>query len=151
MIKKTLIVASALTLSAASFAVSSAQLMSSEISNAITVTTSPLLDQPLVYDGSDLIYNYSSINHDLALLQLHQQMDQYFADNNITSNKPNVIMSGGVEAGAASSQTFHDGTENSSTLNTAEIDVAAIFSATGKSPFLYFKYFAAGCRCIGLG
>ena len=30
-------------------------------------------------------------------------------------------------------------------------DVFAIFSAIGKSPRLYFKYFAAGWRCTGMG
>lgn len=94
-----------------------------------TMTTSPLLGAESAFDGSDLLYNYSSINHDLLLLFTHQDYNDYMTSQKAANTRPIIIVSGGIEGDLVAAGQFHDSTQYSTALATAEVDIAAFINS----------------------
>jgi len=141
MIKKLCAIASAVALSSIAYAdtANSSTNNNDMLGNSLTITTSPLMGNESAYDGSDLMYAYPSINHDLFLLSIHQQMQDYRATNNITTNKPIMVISGGVEGGYVAHSQYEGSTQYSTSLNTAELDIAAFLNDWAQA-FMSYDY-----------
>ena len=62
-----------------------------------SVITAPLFGDVSAQDGSDLLYGFSSTNHDLQLLKTHQSFTDYLADKNVTNQRPVIVLGGAFE------------------------------------------------------
>lgn len=96
----------------------------------ITVTTSPILGLKSAWNASDLLYQVSSMNEDLSLLQdrdkFNEILEEYSGDS--LDMRPLVIISGGIEATASYTKGYTNSDDASVNLSTAEIDLWAIMS-----------------------
>ncbi|MCD6056180.1 MAG: hypothetical protein K0R12_1142 [Gammaproteobacteria bacterium] len=91
-----------------------------------TVVTSPYFGPQPQFNGSDLLINTSSVNKDLALLQMRQRVASELAAENKGPEQYSVIaLSGEIEGAAMSSRTFADTNSSDLDLTAAEIDMAA--------------------------
>ena len=100
----------------------------------VTVTTVPFSGKQLAYNGSDLLYNVSSMNEDLTLLKQKQDVLSLLAQNGHTINRPVIQVSGGVEGELYSSKAFNAASANGATtsglaLSTGELDFNAMASS----------------------
>lgn len=98
--------------------------------SGITVTTSPILGLKSAWNASDLLYQVSSMNEDLLLLQerdkFNEILEQYSGDS--LDMRPLVVISGGIETRASYSKGYTDKENMDVNLSTAEIDLWAIMS-----------------------
>lgn len=104
----------------------------------VTVTTAPYLSRHSSYNGSDLLYNMSSINEDLILLKQKQKFMTLMNDAGHPLNEPMLQFSGSLAGQFYSSGAFTPASAGNNvtsgvTLSTAEIDMNAMASrwATG--------------------
>ena len=100
----------------------------------VTVTTVPYLARHLSYTGSDLLYNVSSMNEDLLLLQQKQAFETNLEQNGLSINHPIIQVSGALQAQFYSSSAFtpnsaNGGATSGMALSTGELD----FNATASS------------------
>lgn len=100
----------------------------------VTVTTVPFQKRHLSYSGSDLLYNTSSINEDLLLLQKKGKVLNAMEAAHYTLHRPILQLSGSVQGQAYSSGSFSTNSANGGatsgiTLSTAELDLNAIASS----------------------
>ncbi len=98
--------------------------------SGITVTTSPILGLKSAWNASDLLYQVSSMNEDLLLLQERDRfnglLERYSGDS--LDMRPLLVISGGIETRASYSKNYTDTDDASVNLSTAEIDLWAIMS-----------------------
>ncbi|OGT41445.1 MAG: hypothetical protein A3F13_01045 [Gammaproteobacteria bacterium RIFCSPHIGHO2_12_FULL_40_19] len=95
----------------------------------VTVTTTPFLYKKTAYDGSDLLYNLSSMNEDLTLLnQKKVIMDEMTAEG-YTLDRPILQLSGSVQGQAFSNGGFGTKATDGISLSAAELDMNAIASS----------------------
>jgi len=99
----------------------------------VTVTTTPFMGKQLAYDGSDLLYNVTTINEDMHLLTQKQALENEMTSQGYAMDRPILQMSGEVEGELSSVGGFAGPTANNITLSTAELQMNAIASswATG--------------------
>lgn len=100
----------------------------------ITITTVPFMTRTLAFNGSDLLYNLSSMNEDLALLQQKQQVVEQLHADGIHLDRPVLQVSGALQGQAYSSQSFNPNGANGGptagiALSTAELDFNAMASS----------------------
>lgn len=105
----------------------------------VTVTTTPFIGSPLAFDGSDLLYNFSSINEDLSLLQRRQQVVNELKADGYDLDRPVLQVSGAVAGSAYSNGGFGLSPSNGVNLSTAEFDFNAIASSWA-SAFMSLDY-----------
>lgn len=106
----------------------------------VTVVTSPILGFRSVYNASDLLRLYPTVNEDLVLLQERQKIVNQFAEQGYSLTRPIVEISGGVEGSMFDAHgyrvTFRDHDIN---LSSAEIDINGIMSSWSNA-FLALAY-----------
>jgi len=100
----------------------------------VSVTATPYLSRHSSYAGSDLLYNVSSMNEDLLLLQQKQALVNQLAKAGLAIHHPMIQLSGAVEGELYSSKAFTSNSANGGatsgvTLSTGELDVNAIASS----------------------
>ncbi|OGT27059.1 MAG: hypothetical protein A3I77_02420 [Gammaproteobacteria bacterium RIFCSPLOWO2_02_FULL_42_14] len=95
----------------------------------VTVTTTPFLGKKMLYDGADLLFNMSSMNEDMHLLQQKQKIVDNLAAQGYTLDRPVLQVSGGVEGQLFSVSGFGTNPNDGVNLSTAELDFNAIASA----------------------
>jgi hypothetical protein len=98
-------------------------------SHYVTVTTTPFMGKQLAYDGSDLLYNVTTINEDMRLLDQKKLLENEMAAQGYALDRPILQLSGEVEGMASSVGGFTGPTNNSITLSTAELQMNAIASS----------------------
>lgn len=101
--------------------------------NYVTVTTAPYLSRHAAYNGSDLLYNVSSVNEDLLLLQQKSKMIKEMDQAGIPFHRPMIQFSGSLQGQAYSSGAFttnsaNGGATSGIALSTAELDMNATAS-----------------------
>jgi len=108
----------------------------------ITVTTTPFLGKETAFTGSDLLYNYGSMNEDLFLLQQKQQLEHELDAQNYAIHRPILQISGDLEGQLYSTGGFGTSASNGLALSNAELDLNGIASkwATG---FMSIEYTSA--------
>ncbi len=96
----------------------------------ITVTTSPILGLKSAWNASDLLYQVSSMNEDLLLLQdrdrFNEILEKYSGET--LNMRPLLIFSGGIENQLSYKKRYNDSDSVNVKLSTAEIDLWAILS-----------------------
>lgn len=99
----------------------------------VTVTTAPYLSRHAAYNGSDLLYNVSSVNEDLLLLQQKSTMIKEMDAAGVPFRRPMIQLSGSIQGQAYSSGSFSTNSANGGatsgvTLSAAELDMNATAS-----------------------
>lgn len=95
----------------------------------VTVTTTPFTGETPAFSGSDLLFNMSSMNQDMLLLQQKKKVVADLAAQGYAFDRPVLQLSGGVEGTFYSENGFGTGTTDGVNLSTAEIDVNAMASS----------------------
>ena len=95
----------------------------------ITVTTTPFMGVRTDYDGDDLLYNLSSNNEDLRLLEQKAKLDDLMHEQGYSLDRPILQVSGAVEGEGFSQSGFNTNTTSGINLSTAELDLNAIASS----------------------
>ena len=95
----------------------------------VTVTTTPFLGKQAAFDGSDLLYNVSSVNEDLLLLQRKQKVTQQLSEQGYALKRPVLQISGSVAGQAYSAGGFGTSATDGISLSTAELDLNAMASS----------------------
>jgi len=98
-------------------------------SHFVTVTTTPFLGKHTLYDGEDLLYNVSSNNEDLRLLEQKQKLENEMASQGYSLDRPILQFSGEVEGELSSVGAFNGPDANNISLGTAELQMNAIASS----------------------
>lgn len=109
----------------------------------VTVTTTPFMNKEAAYDGSDLLYNVSSMNEDLRLLEQKKDL----INHGESLHRPILQLSGSVQAQASSISGFGTKTIDGVSLSTAELDMNAIASSWA-SAFMSME-FSGGPTSLG--
>lgn len=104
----------------------------------VTVTTTPFTGKQADFDGDDLIFNYSSINEDLALLENRQGIENEMAAQGYKLDRPILQLSGGVEGQFYSTSGFGTSATDGMNLSDAQVDMNAIASSWA-SAFMTFN------------
>ena len=92
-----------------------------------TVVTSPYFGPRPQFDGSDMLINTSSVNKDLVLLQMRQNIDNTLKKAGKHPQEYSVIaLSGELEGSANVARSYAGSSSSDLNLTTAEIDVAAL-------------------------
>jgi len=104
----------------------------------VTVTTVPFTNKSLAYNGSDLLYNYSSMNEDLTLLKLKKDIQNELEAAGYKLRRPILQLSGSLAGQIYSSNAFTPNSANGAptsgvALSNGELDFNAMASswATG--------------------
>lgn len=107
----------------------------------VTVTTTPFMSKKLAYGGGDLLYNATSMNEDLWLLQQKQSLENLLHQQGYDTDRPILQISGDLEGqafwqngfGLTNNSVGTTDSGNGLALSNAEIDLNAIASswATG--------------------
>lgn len=98
--------------------------------NYVTFTTAPFLGNKTAYNGSDLLYNLSSMNEDLTLLQHNQAIINQMAAQGYKLDRPVIEASGALIGQIESASGFGVGPSNTGiSLSTGELDLHAIASS----------------------
>lgn len=106
----------------------------------VTVTTSPWLGIQSAYDAGDLLYEVSSNNEDLTLLEQRQQLEHELNKvGDSLGNRALVEVSGGLEGQAIYNDDFTGDANGSIDLSNAEIDIVPMVS-TWASGFFSLAY-----------
>lgn len=95
----------------------------------VTVTTTPFLGEQTAFDGSDLLYNMSSMNEDLNLLKQKKIVTQKLSEQGYKLDRPVLQVSGGVAGQAYSTGGFGTSATDGISLSTAELDLNAMASS----------------------
>ena len=95
----------------------------------VTVTTTPFMGQKTAYDGADLLYNLSSMNEDLSLLDQKKAIFDEMTAQGYELNRPILQLSGSVQGQAFSNGGFGTKTTDGISLSAAELDMNAIASS----------------------
>ncbi len=102
----------------------------------VTVTTSPWFGANTAYDASDLLYEISSMNEDMTLLQHRQNLEQALSKVGDTlDNRALIEISGGVEGQVLYNDNFTGSDNGSVNLSTAELDVVPMVSTWANAFF----------------
>ncbi len=104
-----------------------------------TVITAPLFGDESAQDGSDLLYGFSSTNHDLQLLKTHQSFTDYLADKNVTNQRPVIVLGGAFEGNFIMNDESTGSTDFNSSIGTAELETA-VFINPWVSGFISLDY-----------
>lgn len=94
----------------------------------VTVTTTPFLNKKTAFDGSDLLYNLSSMNEDLRLLEQKKDLVNDMAAQGYSLDRPILQLSGSVQGQLTSIGGFGTKATDGMNLSTAELDMNAIAS-----------------------
>jgi len=108
-------------------------------SHFVTVTTTPFMQKDTLYNGSDLLYNASSMNEDLLLLQQRKSLVNEMAKEGYKLDRPILQISGAVEGELMSSNGFGAATTSGVSLATGSLDFNAIASSWA-SAFMSLDY-----------
>lgn len=95
----------------------------------VTVSTTNFLGKRMAYDGADLLYNLTSINEDMFLLQQNQKILDLLHSQGYHLDRPLLQVGGEVEGEFSSVGGFNSPTSNSISLSTAELQFNAIASS----------------------
>ena len=95
----------------------------------VTVTTTPFLGRRTDFDGDDLLYNVSSNNEDLRLLEQKAKLDTVMHEHGYSLDRPILQVSGAIEGEGFSQSGFNTNTSSGINLSTAELNFNAIASS----------------------
>lgn len=105
----------------------------------VTITTSPFLGKNVAFDASNLLYEVSSNNEDLRLLQQKKKDLNKLAADGYKMTRPMVELSGGVVGQVYSAGGFNTVANDDVSLSTAELDLNAMASSWA-SAFMSLAY-----------
>lgn len=95
----------------------------------VTVTTTPFLGRATDFDGQDLLYNVSTNNEDLRLLNQKKVLVNQLEKQGYELDRPVLQLSGAVAGQGFSASGFGTGTNSGINLSGAELDMNAIASS----------------------
>lgn len=110
---------------------STTEFQGERITRGNTVTTSPYLGLRSAFDASDLVVNISTMNEDLRLLQQRETIEKAYTDAGLgefVSDRPQVELSGTVQAQGIYQDPYAGHTVTDITLNKAEFDILTYVS-----------------------